>query len=220
MMIILNNYWGGGGTEKYAEYKVALAKLIIGKMQISNCLDFGCGTGRGLDYFRKYFGKAVNIYGCDVSDKELEIAAKILPKENLFNNSDPKSLKEFGVEFDFVMLACVLHHIAPQNRKMWIDSILKSMKKGGIVAVFEHNVINPMTKKIILDPNNMVDDITWMLDHNYLKKLFIDAKEDVKILWDGYTLFSPFRFRGLLHIEKLLKRIPLGAQHCIVVKKL
>lgn len=201
----------GGGTEKFAEYKIALIdKLLVPKPK--RILDFGCGVGRSIEYIKKYFPGA-QIYGCDISEESLKLAERYVPKEYLFQNDTVESVCEKG-PFDLIILSCVLHHIDPKERKYWIDGLKKALAQGGHIVVFEHNVRNPATKSIVLDPNNRVDNINWMLSHQQLEELL-----GARRFWSGYTLFSPVRFPGVLHIERLLKWLPLGAQHCVMVEK-
>lgn len=201
--------YGGEDTEKFTEYKIAHIRKVL-KCQPQTILDFGCGTGRSLEYIQKYFPQA-KIYGCDVSKESLKIAATIIPEEKLFVNESVESLKQAGVKFDLVIAACVFHHIAPNDRAYWINGIKNVLSSEGHFAVYEHNAKNPITRKIILDANNKVDDINWMLSHKELLNLM---GED--IFWHGYTLFSPVRFKGILGMEGLLKWLPVGAQHCVI----
>lgn len=202
----------GKDTERFAEYKIAHVEKVM-RNAPRTILDFGCGTGRSLEYIQKYFPEA-EVYGCDVSEESLKIAANIIPEERLFVNDSAESLQKRGVKFDLVILACVFHHINPREREYWVEGIKSVLNPGGCIAVYEHNVINPMTKKIVLDSNNKVDDIDWMLSHKELLKLM-----GKKIVWHGYTLFFPIRFKGVLWIEGLLKWLPLGAQHCVIIER-
>lgn len=202
----------GGDTEKFAEYKIAHVKRVVKNLP-KTILDFGCGTGRSLEYIQKYFPQA-EVYGCDVSEESIKIAANSIPEERLFVNDSAKSLKKRGIKFDLVILACVFHHIDPNERAYWVEGIKSVLNPGGYIAVYEHNVINPMTKKIVLDSNNKVDDINWMLSHKELMNLMGE-----RIVWHGYTLFSPLRFKGILGIEGLLRWLPLGAQHCVIIER-
>lgn len=208
---LLAPYGGGLGTQKFAEYKIALVSKLLDKKP-SKILDFGCGTGRDTEYIKKYFPKA-EIFGCDISQESLKLAEKYLPANHLFQNETVEQITEKGT-FDLVILSCVLHHIEPKERCYWINGLKAVLNDGGHIAVFEHNTKNPLTKAIILDDNNRVDDITWMLGHKELIDLL-----GGRIYWQGYTMFFPMRFPGVLTVERLLKWCPLGAQHCVISEK-
>lgn len=209
----LKDLLGGGDIEKYAEYKIQLVRLIS-KIEKGKFLDFGCGTGRSFTYISRYFPH-FDIYGCDVSEESIKYAERYLPADKLFINSDTYSLGSKG-RMDVVIAACVFHHIPPQERKSWIASVVDILTDNGLFFIFEHNTKNPMTKKIVLDPNNLVDDINWMLTHRDLLGIVREIPE-AKVVWDGYTLFSPWRPSFMTSLERVLKWLPIGAQHCVVV---
>lgn len=209
---------GLGDIDKFAEYKVQLLKSVIGN--VHNILDFGCGIGRSIKYFKKYFGTDIKIYGCDVSEKSIGIAKQNFPDGVFFVNSSTDIYAAQDNKYDVVFLACVCHHIEPAERAKWVDAIIDSLSKSGYIAVFEHNLINPLTKRIVNGTNNDVDDERWMLSHKELIELLTDGHNDeMEVFWDGYVLFSPLRFGWTTTFEKLLRKLPLGAQHCVIVKK-
>lgn len=203
--------YGGTETEKFAEYKIALlGKLLVSKPK--KILDFGCGVGRSFEYIKKYFPEA-QVYGCDVSEKSLELAERYISKDRLFQNNTVESLLEKG-KFDLIIMSCVMHHIDPKERQYWVEGLNAALNYGGHIAVFEHNIYNPITKSIILNANNKADNIYWMLYRKKLEELLGEHT-----YWSGYTLFSPIRFPGVLSIERALKWFPLGAQYCVISEK-
>ncbi len=214
---VLLGKWGDSDIDKFAEYKIALARQLL-RGNIDSVLDFGCGIGRSLSYFKTYFHEA-ELYGCDVSAESLKLAAREIQADHLFVNAEYDSISKFGASYSLVFIACVLHHIEPKERLRWMKEVFTSVKPGGYIIVFEHNTLNPMTKSIILDDNNLVDDISWMLSHKYLKELMLSIGNGARIAWDGYTLFSPVWFKGILRMERCLKWLPIGAQHCILLQK-
>lgn len=93
---LLSPYMNGTDTNRFAEYKVQLVHELLKRKRVERILDFGCGTGRSLSYFKKYFKEAGVLYGCDVSSESVKIAADILPEAHLFVNS---SVEEFDDYF-------------------------------------------------------------------------------------------------------------------------
>ena len=116
------------------------------------------------------------------------------------------------------MLACVLHHIEPDERRQWIKAIIKKLNTKGKIVVFEHNLINPATKKIVKNPENRADDINWMLKMSEIEKILL-CDDSIKLVWKGYTLFSPLRPPFMTYLERSLKWLPIGAQQCVIVEK-
>jgi len=208
----------GDNIDRFSEYKIEqLRSLLLSTPE--RILDFGCGVGHSLKYFRTYFPNA-KLYGCDVSKESLKIAKGTEPEANIFCNLPIETFASMNENWDLVFLACVLHHIEPEDRCAWIKAIASTMSLGGYLAIFEHNTINPCTKKIILDPRNYTDNITFMLSQTELVKLLLESYDGFEVYWKGYTLFSPIRAKWLIPVECALKWLPLGAQHCVIVQKI
>ena len=184
----------GDDIEKYAEYKVQLVKSLVSTKGVpKRILDFGCGTGRSLQYLRTYFPEAF-LYGCDVSPDSLNIAKKNSPHTVFFLNDLSSALYAQNVKWDLVFLACVMHHIEPSDRKQWLKAIGDNIAPGGYLVIFEHNLLNPMTKRIVQSPLNRVDRIEWMLSPEKLASYGTNAHSKLRLWWQGYTLFFPWRF--------------------------
>lgn len=214
---VLKKNLGTSDIEKFAEYKIELLKKLLQKKEINNILDFGCGTGRSFQYLKKYFPTST-LYGCDVSTESLKVAAKIISDGNLFENSSADEIKRFGKHYDLIIATCVFHHIPPDERLVWIKACFENLRPKGFFAIFEHNLKNPFTKKIVTKAEE--DNVDWMIRKNSLEELTIKATGiNGKLFWSGYTLFSPVRFPGILNIEQLFKWIPLGAQYCTIIQK-
>ena len=210
----------GKKHEQFAIYKVELLSHLLKNNKIKTILDFGCGTGRSIVYLHEYFPEA-EIYGCDVSEDSLKIAKETFSAGHFFVNSQPESLFKLKGKFDLIFVACVFHHISPEERRKWIEAICVALREGGHVAIFEHNTLNPKTRSIILDHRNFVDDINWMLSRKNLFELFEGIDNTTIKLWrSGYTLFFPLRARWITKFEWLLKWCPLGAQHVLIMEKI
>lgn len=211
----------GKNNERFAEYKIQLLRLLIpGEMH--SILDFGCGTGRSLGYLKQYYSgqkRPPALYGCDVSNESLKVAKAVLPEATIFSDDTTESLAKQRAEWDLVLLACVLHHIEPGERAMWMRAIAEKVAAGGYIAVFEHNLINPYTRKIVYEPTNIVDRPEYMLKQKQLVELLLGANPKLRLFWKGYTCFSPIRRKWVTAVERRLGWLPLGAQHCVIVKK-
>ena len=209
----------GKNTERFAEYKIQLLHHII-KADIHSILDFGCGIGRSIEYFERYFAdSAPNLFGCDTSPESIDIARKNYIKGTFFVNSVPEEFCKINERWDLVFLACVFHHIPPTERQDWTNAIIDRITTNGYLAVFEHNLLNPFTKRIVRSPENTFDQEDWMLSHNELLELLTYNHPEVQVYWDGYVLFSPVRFKWSSAFETIFRKIPIGAQHCVIVKK-
>ena len=53
--------------------------------------------------------------------------------------------------FDVCFTICVLHHVAAERRPALVEEMKRVCRPGGLVAVFEHNPLNPLTRKAVRD---------------------------------------------------------------------
>jgi len=201
-------------TGYLAEYKVKIVKETIGHSEPLNILEYGCGIGMNINFFTKHFPKA-NIFGCDISQKSLEVARERNKNVNFFL-INPDNNKKFEGFFDLVFIACVFHHIHPKHRKESMENVFNLTKKGGKFYFFEHNPYNPVTRHI-------VNTCIWDTDAILLK-----PKESLNLISNAgfkierknkYTLFFPSYMRFLRFSEKLISFIPLGGQYYIKARK-
>lgn len=199
----------GEENSYFAEYKVKIVKDSLNSIQPLNILEFGCGIGRNLKFFSKYFPDS-SITGSDISAGSIEIAKNENPDLKFFLLDGEEEKKNFD-KFDLVFISCVFHHIAPVERKQAMNNIFKMMKKNGTAFIFEHNPYNPVTRHI-------VNTCEWDTD-----AILLNMKESVKLMEDSgldvteknYTLFFPAMLGFMRPVENLLKKIPMGGQYYV-----
>ena len=198
-------------TSYFARYKVSIFKNLITNNPV-NILEFGCGTGRNLSYLQKAFPKA-NISGCDISQKSLSIAEKNNPNIELFNsNNHNQSLKN---NFDAIFIACVLHHIKPPLWQETLKEIYNYMKKDASLIIFEHNPLNPVTRKLVNDCPFDKDAVLLRRS----KTLDLMEKANLKDINSQYCLFLPEKLSKYSAIEKYISWLPLGGQYWVQGRK-
>ena len=201
----------GSNNEKYAEYKIQLLRrLLPGKFYA--ILDFGCGTGRSLSFFRKNFSSS--LAGCDISRESLKVASQREPEAEIFLCTSVEELKAHKRTYDLVFLSCVLHHMEPGIRDEWMRGLAEKLVPGGHLVVFEHNLKNPCTRRIVHDPKNTEDNPGFMMTRADVSALL--SRVGIRTQWSGYTLFSPFRRSWVTSLERYLAWCPFGAQFCVI----
>jgi len=207
--------YGGGDISIFAEYKIKIIKSELSKQPV-NILEFGCGTGRNSFFIKKQFPES-NIYGCDISEKSLEIASKSNPAVRY--NKIISTADLFGTYkeefFDCIFISNVFHHILFNEHKIWLEALYKLISKEGTIFIFEHNPYNPITKHIF--NTSEIDRGAIMLKPSYCKKLLENANFVNTNL--KYTLFFLWRNSFFESIERLLYWLPLGAQYYVCGKK-
>lgn len=200
----------------FAEYKVKIAKDSLNKA-IKNILDFGCGDGKSCEFFKKYFPDA-NITGVDISSKSIEIAKnKQIPNCN-FVLYDGEKIPFDDNFFDLIFVAGVFHHIEQNEHLAIINELNRNLNNNGTLIIFEHNPLNPLTRKVVKDC--IFDKNAKLISANSLKKCIIKCGfHNAKI---NYTLFFPRYniFRKFFSLEKYLKKCSLGAQYYIAASKI
>lgn len=124
---------------------------------------------------------------------------------------DGKSLG-FGclaVEYDMAVIANVMHHIHPAQRQQAVRNVLSHLRPGGLLAIFEHNSANPVTKWVV--EHRPFDDDAILLPLcetcSYVETAGAGSlhRDDVV-----FMLRSLSALRG---IEDYSGRLPLGAQY-------
>ena len=194
----------------FAEYKI---KLVASKLSKNpkKILEFGCGTGNNNSFMKKWFPESI-IYGCDVSEKSLEIAHKRNPDIKYILINNPDDLSEFYEEpFDCIFVSNVFHHIPFNEHQMWVNTLFKILSKGGNIFVFEHNPFNPITKHIFNTSD--IDTDAIMLKPSYCLNLF--QKANFTKIKQKYTLFFVWRNAFFEFVERIICRVPLGAQYYV-----
>src|SRR5262249_59211928 len=53
--------------------------------------------------------------------------------------------------FDVAFAICVFHHVPPLERPALTAEMARVTRPGGLVAIFEHNPWNPLTRKAVRD---------------------------------------------------------------------
>ena len=199
----------GEGPEYFAQYKIAdLARLA--KQRRAPCrdiFDFGSGIGNSLPWFRQYFPQAHLICG-DVSERSHEVAKTRFPgPEDFVTIGD--SIPLDSASQDIVFSACVFHHIPHEQHHFWLKELLRIVRPGGVLAIYEHNPLNPLTVRAV---NTCPLDVNARLIPGFAMRRRALAAGWTRARTD-YRLFFPAALKGLRPLEPALGWLPLGAQY-------
>lgn len=206
----------GENPDYFSEYKIRdLAKYSsLERMSIGRILDFGCGIGNSIPYFRKYYSNS-ELGFSDVSSKSIAVAKSRFPgKEHFFHIIDGV-LPIADSTQDIVFSACVFHHISHDLHVDCLKEIHRVTKDGGMLAIYEHNPFNPLTVHAV---NTCPLDINaQLIKADALKKTVAEAGwRNIRI---DYKLFFPGFLRFLRPLENKLEWLPLGAQYRLLATK-
>ena len=187
---------------------LALARRRVGAPAELSFLDVGCGPG---ETDRFLAGQVGALAGIDVSAAMVEAASARNPAVDyrLANSDGPLPFE--AATFDVCFAICVLHHVEPSARSDLVGEMARVVKPGGLVALFEHNPLNPLTRRAVAGCEFDRDAV--LLNRREAQRLLWEAKLDqpqhAYIVY--FTRDSPRRRR----IEHLFRRFPLGAQYVV-----
>jgi SAM-dependent methyltransferase len=195
----------GAESDYFAEYKVELTRRLVGGAPAS-ILDFGCGIGRSVKHFARYFPGST-VVGMDVSEGSLDVARRDNAGVAFYAPGTlPPSLR-----FDLIFAAGVFHHIAPGQRLETLQACANWLSPAGHLVVFEHNPYNPVTRRIVrLCP---FDRDAHLVQRRELVSLARRAGLAVRHAW--YTLFFPGALGWMRPLERYLTKLPLGGQYLV-----
>lgn len=173
-------------------------------------LDFGCGIGNSIPHLRDAFPKA-HLYGVDPSGESVQLAERAHADKALFQTNDRDQLPYDDGSFDLVQVACVFHHISPEQRRGWMREIHRVLRPGGEMFLFEHNLLNPLTVKAVRDCP--FDEDAILLPRS--ESLGLTRSSGFAEVRARYIVFFPAALAVLRPLEPWFGFIPFGAQYVV-----
>lgn len=179
---------------------------LLGNAKEARVLDVGCGIGL-MDRF--WTDRVRALCGIDVSEESLAAAAKTNPGVE-YKHYDGKIFPYEDAAFDAAVAVCVMHHVPPALWRDFLSEMKRVTRTGGLVAVFEHNPYNPLTRAVV--SRCEFDRDAVLLRPSTLKKMGRDA--GLEVVDSRSLLYFPWRGSIFRRIESLLGWLPLGGQYC------
>ncbi len=209
----------GEDPEYFAEYKIAdiasearLAGVPLGAS--STVLDFGAGVGYSIPFFARHLPRT-RVTCLDVSSKSLAIGAGKYGSVADFKHFDGVSIPYAEGTFDLALASCVFHHIPHAEHVALLGEIHRVLKPGGLLFVFEHNPLNPLTRHAVN---------TCPFDEH--ARLILAPTMRARVRAAGFPaaavkfrIFFPHALRALRPMEAQLTWLPLGAQYYVMAAK-
>jgi ubiquinone/menaquinone biosynthesis C-methylase UbiE len=199
----------------YARRKVELLEEIVrprlGSLQGLSLLDVGCGTGTT---DRQFAPRVRKLHGVDVSEEMLVHARRTVPAAE-FSWYDGEKLPFADESFDVVVGICMIHHVPASERFRVVSEMVRVTRSEGVVAVFEHNPLNPLTRHAVntcaLDQN-----VVLLPSHRTVELLrdAADVEPDLR-----HFLFSPLGGAIGCSLDRHLRRVRLGGQYVAWVRR-
>ena len=173
-------------------------------------LDFGSGIGNSLPHFQRHMPGA-RVSCADVSRRSLDLAERRFPGLGHPVLVEGERIPANDETFDVVFSACVFHHIPHGQHVPWLRELRRVARPGGLLVVFEHNPLNPLTVRAV--NTCPFDENAHLLRAGQLAQRQRDAG------WSGpkvrYHLFFPRALAALRPLEGPLQGVPFGAQYSV-----
>ena len=180
---------------------------MVGEARSLRVLDVGCGVGVIHPFIA---GEVQLLHGLDSSDALIAEARTANPRV-VYTCSDATRMPYGEGAFDVAFTICVVHHVARDNRAAMFREMCRVVRTGGVVVIFEHNPINPLTRLAVwrcsLDTDAellMMRETRSLLDHAGLR-----------VAGSRYIVWAPWDNRVTRCAEDALRRIPLGGQYYV-----
>jgi SAM-dependent methyltransferase len=204
----------GESPDYFAEQRVdhtADWLLAVGAAAPERVADFGCGVGGTLPHLRRCFLDA-RLLGVDVSPESIARARAAHGDIARFEVVDGQPI---GADYDVVYCNGVFHHILPADRGSWVRRILEMLRPGGLFALWENNPWNPGTRWVMRRIPFDRDAIP--LPPPEARRMLSSA--GFAVVGTHYCFYFPRALRALRPFERLGRRVPLGAQYCVLARK-
>lgn len=194
-------------TRRKAECLLDLAHRWLGPLPEVRALDVGCGVGATDTHL---VGRLGELEGVDMAEAAVRRAAETNSGVR-YRAYDGGRLPYDDERFDLVFAVCVAHHVSPADRARFAGELRRVVRPGGVVAIFEHNPFNPLTRlavgrcefdgdAVLLRPGETAGMLTGAGLHPVERRYIVLLPSD-----------RP-RARALEHA---FRRIPLGAQYYV-----
>jgi SAM-dependent methyltransferase len=111
-----------------------------------------------------------------------------------------------------VIAICVLHHVPVPDQPRFLAEIHRVTVPGGLIAIFEHNPNNPLTRRAVRGCE--LDLGVILLSAGDVERLLADV--GAGLVGHEYFLFTPLGGRLGATVDRWFRRIPLGGQHVVL----
>lgn len=201
----------------FADYKMRDFQALVDEygLPLSGIyLDFGSGIGSSIAPFKQHL-PAAKLVCTDVSEESLDLSKAAHGNTVEYALIERESLPFADMAFDGIFAFCVFHHIPPARHDVYLREIRRVLKPGGLLMIYEHNPLNPLTVQAVR--NCPFDENAILIRAGELKKRcadagFIDGRID-------YRVYFPAALSGLRGIERYLRKVPLGAQYSVALRR-
>jgi ubiquinone/menaquinone biosynthesis C-methylase UbiE len=194
--------------------KIFAHKNFWGNSKGIHALDVGCGHGLIHPYLLEKTAQ-LKLSGVDVASSVIDVARKTNSAVS-YQVYEGETLPYENNTFDIAFAICVMHHVAPPKWGMFLQEMKRVVKLNGLVVIFEHNPLNPLTLRVV--KNCPLDKDAVLITSQSMKKLMQNA--GLNVIRRKFILFTPFEKPIFQKMDQKLGWLPLGAQYyALSIKK-
>jgi SAM-dependent methyltransferase len=204
----------GEGKEYFARGRLKwLARRLSGlRFEPKTVLDFGCGTGTTIPLFFEILG-AREVIALEDSVELLDLSKRRFGGEGV--SLSLSSDFERREVCDLVFCSGVFHHIPRPEQFDVARTIRTYLKPGGFFALWEHNGWSPAARYVM--SQCAFDRDAEPLSAPAARRLL--AATGFEIVATDFLFIFPRFLSGLRWSERLLVKLPLGAQFQVLGRK-
>jgi SAM-dependent methyltransferase len=198
----------------FARGRIAWLVDCLRRLQVQPkaVMNFGCGTGTTTPFFLDLMS-VESVLGLDTSAKSLDVAKRTYGSKCtqfvLLSQYQPSE------QIDLAFCNGVFHHIPLNERPAAVNFVHRSMRPGGLFALWGNNPWNPGTRYVMSRVPFDRDAIT--LTPPEARRLVQAGGFEILRTDFLFIFLRVLRwFRGL---ESLVSRLPLGAQYQVLCRK-
>jgi SAM-dependent methyltransferase len=192
-------------TRVKTAYLLDLLRQHFGELRGLHLLDVGCGIGNCHAELAPQVG---SLSGVDISQASVDQAAARNGAVS-YQSYDGATLPHANQGFDAVFTICVMHHVPPGQWAHFASEMKRVLKPGGMAIVFEHNPLNPLTRRVV--SNCEFDEDAVLLRQAKVRNLLLGA--GLKQVRSRAILSIPTKGPLTRRLDLALGRLGLGAQY-------
>jgi SAM-dependent methyltransferase len=204
----------GENRDYYARRRIEWLKRCLDELGASGAdvIEFGCGTGSNVPFLLGVVG-AASVTGIDTSERSLQVADQTYKSDGVRflhpNDFEP------GGRADLIFCNGVFHHIPPVDRVDTMRFLMRCLRQGGLLALWENNPWNPGTRYVMSRVSFDRDAIT--ISSSEAQRLV--QKAGFEVLRKDFLFIFPRFLRWLRVLEPSLSRFPIGGQYEVLCRK-
>lgn len=197
-------------TAQKAEHLLRICARLIGPPSKQRMLDVGCGIGLTDSFLAERVG---DLHGIDISAESIERATLANPRVR-YTAFDGLRFPVADASVDIAFAICVLHHIPPERCAEFAAELRRVVRPGGVVAIFEHNPFNPLTRLAV--GRCEFDRDAHLMRRRMTVELLRSA--GMRVERSSYIIFTTWPRFGT-GVDDVLGWCGLGAQYYVAARR-